>query len=276
MPERRSIGPGLPQEDGDADAGELSLGKSRKPFDLGSASRIDGPMDHWADANRRAADSGFALVSLVALVPLLVTLATAVSGLYYVLRHKLTAQSVCVQTAILLQRELREDLAELLKLNPKARRLQNQRRRAQQAVQAALRTGNPLLIQIAHAQLAAVTAEQLALRARQDGLLQNAGRKRMRSPQVLRSNLRGTRHGPIDARAAYPLPLAVAPKPPGELTPEYEPVPQFSKAQQHRFQFRLELAPEFLRRSFVQETVCAASLQREGEKWREILTAGNR
>ncbi|MGE0529330.1 MAG: hypothetical protein AB7P49_19930, partial [Bdellovibrionales bacterium] len=68
-------------------------------------------------------EQGFALVSLVLLLPLLLSLLIGVGGGLYILKRKALAQSLCVRRAVQMQNELRLLLTKLLNLNRKARQL---------------------------------------------------------------------------------------------------------------------------------------------------------
>ncbi len=200
----------------------------------------------------------------------MVALITASAGLFMIVKKKLWAQSLCVKAVLLLQSELKRDVEELLKLNPLARRLNQRRRKAEHAMRAAVKTGNPLSLKIAGAALVAVTAEQLALRARQEAIFLRADRRRERA----RSDLVRASSRPVTGRRYFHRSLALEPEPPAALTPEYKPVQEFTLAHQHRFRLTVELAPDFVRRSFVQATECSASLEEKEGKWRgKIITA---
>lgn len=237
----------------------------------GNSNRVDNPV---ALRDPSASAAGFALVGLIALVPLMVALIMAISGFYLIAKKKLTAQAICIRTAVLLQQGLGRDLEELLRLNPQARRLERRRVAADRSVKAAAKTANPVLIKIALAARLAVQAEQAILRARQEAIFQRASQKRRAAKRDLTTETKPLNVRHIRAQQYFPRALAVVPLPPGSVAPEYKLAPGFTQAQQERFQFTVELAPRFLGRSFRQTTVCAVSLRKKENKWHEkIITA---
>src|SRR5687767_1869042 len=86
---------------------------------------------------RAVSEQGFALVSLIALVPLAAALIIALCAGLYFLKRKSLAQAHCVQQAARLQNELKDTLDKLLRLNPKAKALRAQREAADSALKAA-------------------------------------------------------------------------------------------------------------------------------------------
>lgn len=218
--------------------------------------------------------SGFALVGVIALVPLLVALVVAAAGFYMMTKKKLTAQALCIRAATLLQQKLGQDLADLLRLNPQARRLEQRRIAAERSLKAAVQNANPILIKISLAALLAVKTEQAALRTRQEAIFQKASQRRVATNREFKRETIPLGATDLEARRYFHRALAVIPTWPGSIAPEYRLAPSFTSAQQHRLQFSVELAPAFLGRSFQQTTVCSVSLQRKEGKWREkIITA---
>src|SRR6185312_15160850 len=110
---------------------------------------------------------GFALVSVMALLPLLLASAFALSTCFYVLKRKSLAQAICIQEATRLQTNLRTPLRYLIHMNPRAQTLRRRRQIADQNLRSALSSGVPYAIAIAEAADLEVIAEQVAFRARQ-------------------------------------------------------------------------------------------------------------
>src|SRR4051812_42740243 len=70
---------------------------------------------------------GFALVSLLALLPLFLTVLIALGAALFIFKKKSLAQAICVQQAARLQSDLSQTLEKLLRLNPRATSLRSQR-----------------------------------------------------------------------------------------------------------------------------------------------------
>jgi hypothetical protein len=210
------------------------------------------------------------LVSLLALVPFLVTLLTCVAAALYALKRKVLAQSICIQQAAQMQRDLSGPLQKLLHLNAKAASLRAARAKADVAVQTAEASGLVPAIAAAKAVETAVILRQTALRGQQLALLAEAQRIRDQGQRDLRLNAGKIGASHMDSRVYYYRPLAVQPRPPESLTPNYEPVPFFEQAQQHRFRFDVDLLgnfPTYMELNTVQATECAVTLERKDEKW---------
>lgn len=271
LPQRGALFGLLPSSGPQAQRGVFAVGRDPRPsFKRASARNPFALAPRGRSPNRHSSAAGFALVGVIALTPLMVALVACTVGFFLIVKKKLWAQSICVKAAVLLQHDLQKDLEDLLRLNPQARRLNQRRRKAEQAFRAAVKSGNALLVKVAGAAVVSVTAEQMALRAKQETLLLRAGRRRERA----RSELARESSESVRGQRFFPRALAVVAEPPSSLTPEYKPAPAFAQAQQHRFQFAVELAPEFLRRSFIQTTACSASLQQREGKWQpKIITA---
>lgn len=226
-----------------------------------------------------ASEQGFALVSSIALVPLLAALFLALSAGFYFLKRKSLAQAHCVQQASQLQNELKDTLDKLLRLNPKAKALRHQREVADKALQKAVASGNPYAIGAAKAYWTSVFLQQLALRSKQQALLMQADQQRHSGHRRLRDRLRSLRVLAVDSRKYYWRSLAVEASPLNSLTPSYEPLPMFSHMQQHRFRFEVDLRTKFasvlMGIDLRQITECSVTLKGDQRKWELQIVAAN-
>lgn len=219
------------------------------------------------------------MVSLLALAPLLATVFVCTGAALYALKRKALAQSICVQQASRLQEDLKAPLRKLLKMNPHAEFLRRKRQTADNNLRAANASGYPPAIAAAQAADQAVILEQMEFRSRQLALLAEA--KRIRSVRGREIHERAARvHATgVISRAYYPQALAVEPKPPYALSPNYETVPGFELAQQQRFNYRVDVLDRFPRflemvTNSVQKIDCSVTLAERGGDWElEILTA---
>jgi hypothetical protein len=219
----------------------------------------------------RQQQQGFALVSLIVLLPLALALIGAVTFTYAILTRKSAAQSLCVREVTRMQSELGHTLAQLLRLNPRATQLRAQRERADLNLENALATGYPPAIAIAQAYQIAVIVAQLQLREQQQALLVEAQETRLRHKRLLESQISSVGGGEFHSQAYYFRALAVREEPLLSLTPDYVTVAPFEFLQQHRFRYAVTFQPQTIK----QTTECSASLQSEGNQWNAKILAAS-
>lgn len=224
---------------------------------------------------RTSGQTGFVVVSLVALIPFLLILMTVIAAGQLAMKRKLTAQALCVGEGLRLQSSLRSTLKELMKLNPQARTLRMERVAAERAVYSALATGNAPGLAAARAALAAVQAAQSALALRQQSLFARGRWLRLQSQNKLKVQLRTLRVENFKSEEFYPRALAVEPKPPASQTPDYIPVVGFPRAQNHRFSFTVELGGVLLPLRWRQPAKCEVTLKGEENQWQLKILAAN-
>lgn len=193
-----------------------------------------------------SSQNGFALIFILALIPLLLTAAMAIAGVTYSLQRRLLGQSLCVSQMSQLQSDLAIQLKELIKLNPKATRLQSDRAKAEKALRAAMASQIPQAIAAAHAYRAAVIAQQIALRTQQEKILIESRRLRIRYVQNARQELKKVQASEVRSLSQAPLGLAVAPKPVTSLSPSYDLINSFSVWQSQTLRFSYNPWPKFL------------------------------
>jgi hypothetical protein len=231
----------------------------------------------FAKANTRR--EGFAMVSLLALFPLLATLFVALGAALFVMKRKTLAQAICLQQATKMQEDLKLPLRKLLKLNPRATTLRARRQSADSNVRSATASAYPPAIAIAEAQQAEVILEQTVLQAQQLALLADAQQIREERQRELRDRARHLDAMYVHSQTYYFRPLAVEPKPELDLSPNYETVPLFTEAQQHRFSYDVDLLGHFPQAlgidvQSVQKIACSVSLEERGDDWNlQILAA---
>jgi hypothetical protein len=129
------------------------------------------------------------------------------------------------------------------------------------------------------AKQAAVILEQTAFQAQQLALLAEAQRIRTQSELELHERAGRMQAIGVHGQSYYHRALAVEPRPPFDLSPNYETVPSFTQVQQHRFSYRVNVLQDFPRPladqlPVVQQIECAASLtERSGDWDLKILAA---
>lgn len=196
---------------------------------------------------------GFALVSMMIALPLLLSTAFATSAVSLLLVEKSRKLHGCRTSVLRLQKSLGDSLKQLLKLNPKARKLQIKRTRAVIRLKSALATGNAAVVAAMKAELAFITAEQIRLAALQNSWLASSEQTwtKWKTTQV------GT------AKRNWPAALAVIAEKPS-LAPVYKTVLSFRRSQTVYLQGLSpvpgnQFLPEGLRLSKLQWS-CAGSL----------------
>lgn len=229
---------------------------------------------NFALKKRDQKSEGFALVSLIALVPLCLTLASALGFAFKALSRKSSAQALCVRQVVQLQTELGQNLRKLLRLNPRAKSLRQARTRAELKLKIALLSGNGPAIAAAKAEVLAVQLAQVELHLEQDAILTLAQEARSRAPRELQLELKSLRPAKFSSQQLSLLALAVKPIPLASPSPDYVLVENFEVRQLHAFSFSIALQPHYWPVTVSQVTRCAASLQQKGTQWTaKILVA---
>lgn len=225
-------------------------------------------------------ESGFATLTMLILVPALLTVLIALATAYFIFERQALSQSVCVQESVQAQLKLAEVLKRLLNLNPRARTLRRQRAAADRAVAIAARTGMPQAIASAKAVQTAVKLLQASLRGAQLRLLAEAREARVDHERRLANRLRSLRTSPVRSQALFPLPLAVLEQPLGSASPDFIPARPFERLQQQRFRFQVDLQPPFLPRDWAighlrLDSECSATLTPEKDRWQVRILAAS-
>lgn len=214
-------------------------------------------------------------MTLLALVPLFMTLFLALAVSLHYLKRKSLAQALCVLQASRLQENLKPTLTRLIRLNPEAQSLRIQREKANQALISANISANPYAIAAAQAYWNSVVLQQMRLKTQQQMLLYEAERARSEAHRQLRADLRGMEVLRFQSQRFHWRPLAVEARPIESLTPDYHLTSDFEKHQQHRFEFVIDLQPLwFSKISLFQQTNCSATLTGKEYQWEnQVLEA---
>lgn len=220
-----------------------------------------------------SSELGFAAVTLAVVMPVLVLIFAFIFLIGWGLFRKTKIEQHCVRQVALMQRDLGRQLTKLQKLNPRARRLRQQRRLAEKALKAAEASAHPEAIAAAKAALLAVKAEQALLAQKQWRLLAQAHliRRSGESQFSLWASANGlSRVRPVHLTSG----LAVRPTPARSLTPDYVPLPLFHQTQAEHFGFQFQLfkgAPLWLKQYLDKDrpvvSGCGASLFLRRGEW---------
>lgn len=229
-------------------------------------------------ANRQ---SGFALVALLFLVPVLLILVSGLALTALSLRNYTIAKSSCRRAVWLAQVDMGKALQELLRLNPEARRLRMQRKLVEAQLAAAKISLQFELVAALQAHKALIIAHQSKIRAQQQRLIFQAGLRRRNSPvtfkeSTLSINIKKVRMQSLTSN------LAVQFVPPQDLSPDVVVPPGFERRQALTLLWQAELlseAPMEIMSALNIKSLnfngqCAATLEKEGSKWLPQLVAG--
>ena len=172
---------------------------------------------------------GFAVMALVIVFSVFFSAMLLLIAMSYGLKHSNQVYSLCYQTGALIQNQLKNNLIQLLKLNPKATELRIKRKQAEIQYQKALATGLLPYIKVAKAQLEWVKAKQRVHVVRQKKWIKKSQvdiqtdwiRFKNRSQKWIQK-----------ARKIKQIPLAVETHPSNSDSPDYVLQKNFSKKQQ--------------------------------------------
>lgn len=235
--------------------------------------------------------AGFALITLISMIPLVMTVIFGVSLTYYVLKRKSLAQSICVNQASQLQYELKSSLEKLLRMNTRAKILRARRLIADVRLANAITSAYPPAIALAKALREEVIMEQHEFHAEQLVLLAQAQITRSRYQVDLHPRVAHFPAWAVHTPTPYIRALAVDPVPENSDSPDYVPVQNFELFQQQAFSYTLNILAGFpfltelnsLRKlSSIQEftartnqtTQCSVTLTQRSSEWSiQILAA---
>jgi hypothetical protein len=226
-------------------------------------------------------NSGSAVVALVAVVPLLLTLATALVAVLLSLYAQQIALHTCRAELLQVQSEFADPLNQLLNLNPQAVRLHREYVVAKRAAAA-----NPA----AAAFVAAVVARMLILKGRQLKLSAQMSlvpaAHLARLPSDLRHEFQMRLQSPYAVHDDMPFSPAPALRYQvlDEILGTYHTLPRFEQLQTRELRWQIELsqllpkviAPLFQQLSPLPLAVhgrCAATVYLKGQKWTATLAA---
>lgn len=232
-------------------------------------------------------ERGFAMLSTLILLPLLITI-TALSGAtYMLLRSDGATRHECRVELLRIQSLIARDLRRLLDLNPEATRLRYRRQAAEAKV--AMTAATPAGA-IAEMELSQVIAEQLLLAAKQQSLIQGARILSHVGPEWARQRVHRSSEktkprsslSPLDFTAQVQgsgFPLVASPL--FSPTPDYQPARDFSRLQEMKvvWSFSLEkfLPPWFQKHLPITKLKasarCSATIKEESGQWQARLTA---
>jgi hypothetical protein len=242
---------------------------------------IDQSLANQCGANQcRTNQRGVSTIFLLGLLPFFLALGFGFAAFSLAFKSYVQAQHRCRVHVLRAQHRMAGSLNKLLELNPRARTLRTERTAADRSVTAA--ASFPPALAAAKAWQASVIALQLQLAAQQRTLLSTA---RMDGAQELSElNLESGRIG-VQLGGVPPTRLKVLARPMSDLSPDYEVVPVFEKAQEIRltwkipqrtyFKIAFKTIPPNASKDFgVLSGACAATMKRLNGKWIGALSEG--
>jgi hypothetical protein len=227
---------------------------------------------------RKSKESGFTVVMIVAIVPmLLLALSILSAGCILLLKWRQTHE-LCQRSLYQTQKKAGDRFNELFGLNPEATRLRAERKAAEHAMKLAIFF--PPAFAAAEAYYTSVVQRQIVLRAKQESLKTLIRVEGNRNLHTLSNELRSERG--IDGWPTItPLRLSIRQSPPAALTPNHDPLNNFSILQAVKGRWMInpgEVFPKWLTR-FVPKLdrvagTCAATLKLKGDQWVPVLGEG--
>lgn len=221
---------------------------------------------------------GMAFVTLLTLLPLLLTVLMVYASAAFALRHHTLTTSQCRYVVWQAQTKMAGLLEALLKLNPRAASLRQQRRFAELKVRIARRTGYPAAIAAAEARRLIVIQRQLALRLQQHGLLEQARTIRSQVIYQYQHKVKSQAQVQNVFMQSESETLAVQAEPALDLSPSYKPTNNFSQEQQISVFWQGDLfshMPSWLLSKSISsgeiKNSCGATLQKKGALWQPTL-----
>lgn len=217
-----------------------------------------------------SSQNGFALMTLLAFLPILITLILAFAYLAKQITQQSKALHICRQDLLETQSTIGRLVENLLALNPKARRLRHSRNSAEAALVLAL-ASSPPLVPMAKAAVAAIKARQGQLRLHQLEILYQIRSTWSQGAFSLKRKLRqaGAQRVSLNRPQAALIPI-----PPNSLSPSYQPLPGLTQLQKQKATWVISshfLPSRFSVKKFKWPSKCAASIYKEKKRWQPRL-----
>ena len=233
-------------------------------------------------------ENGFSVVALLALMPLIVMLLTALAASALLLGTDAELKQDCRATLLRGQDEIASALNSLLALNPQAKALRSARAATEAALLVAADPASQVTLQT---KLVEIKAEQVALAMKQRMLIMQAKRLSRSTPEAAKSRLLTTtrrRSNVAGAESTSPLhsnvhvaAFHVVATPSSSETPDYNPSANFSIEQHMSVTAEWPLAailPAWLRNilgdvGLTLKTSCEATINKGDSGWQSQLQA---
>lgn len=220
--------------------------------------------------------NGFILLGCLAFLPLLLSLALGFSLWSLVLQETGETLHFCRETLLAKQKELLIAIAEVVRMNPEARALRQQRKIAELNLKMAMVSANPGAIAKAQVNLQAVVTQQMLFRSRQLRVVSQYQLRLHSSGEWARQLwLRKFQRSRPKLSIRAPQ-MALEESPPGELSPDYLPVRNFEDKQAFQLRWKhshpaLELISKNRLSRASAISACATTIYRSEKQWKTSL-----
>lgn len=215
---------------------------------------------------------GAALVAFLSTLPALLGILAIIFALLLTYYYFDQTQHRCRSHLLQAQAEIKDHWIQLESLNPSAQSLRRQRQLAEKNLRLAIASGQPPAIVAAKSALALIIGQQQILRQRQQIILNQIAMLAQKHQMSFRRQF--LNYTGVRIRKPPRFGLAVTPNPPLDLTPDYKPVPLFSKQQASTARLQISfksLMPNWLNswipHSLPLEGLCSATLEKRQGKW---------
>ena len=182
---------------------------------------------------------GFIFVSFLILSSVFVSAFSLSYVLLRTLKNKSQAYSLCYKAGFKIQSQLKEKLKTLVSMNHKALFLRIKRKAAQAKYYAALSSLNPFAVSEALVELKKVKAEQKTFKAIQKSIFIQS--RTLILKEWSHFKLKSSKYLKNLSKKQSKVPLAVEPKPKESDSPSYIPVKSFSKNQNIKISWTMDM-----------------------------------
>ncbi len=225
---------------------------------------------------------GYIMSLLLLSLPVFAGALMVLTALIFCIRNHDRAQSYCFKQSLGAQENLKTALRDLLKLNPKAKKLRQKQKRLTRLYRKALSIGEPISISVLKARLLFLKKQRILLDTRQKQILTQS-RQYVTKAYADFKKIKSFGAQQINKAHHRPYPLAVSAHPKGGLAPVYRPLSRFSANQALSFSWKIPLdysLPMWLRKVFFEQKLssyqCSATIKKHGLKWKVVLTSLHR
>lgn len=231
-------------------------------------------------------NQGFALISLLTILPLILAIALITFSIIDILKKDLEMKYLCRTDLLSAQRENEKSIQSLFKLNRRSTSLRSKKLNTQKALALAIARADPVATAASKARLAIIHGQQIALAAEQNSLIILANQQMKIRQRNLELKVRNSFRNRPTASINYQLTslkssktsLAVRPTH-SDIAPNYERAPSFSDAQSLdlKWQYNQSLNrpfSTFLLYSGTIEHRCSATLMKTRDQWMARIHKG--
>jgi hypothetical protein len=220
-------------------------------------------------AIKRKRSSGFAFVSLIAMLPLLTTLLIVLGAFAYFMSKHTKASNQCINIIMNMQDQLSYELKNLLSKNKFALKLRTQEKIAKARLLAATASGNAVAILSAETRLMKVQLQRAQLGIEQQKILTVS--KSLVAKTSIKLNSQMTEY---KTKVSMPSGIAVEPDIISDTAPVYLLVRNFADQQMSKVKYSFTSA-EFEKNPWLKQKTyaftCAATIAIRGDTFRAAL-----